>query len=167
MIRLRKTRILFNCVSGINNKTFQNNFKKDFKMSDMINKRNIRDIMPSELLGKLRSKADFHVYLDKHRTYQHFSFLPHCSLILSPTGHSSKQGLPQVDFHKWEEAHEKEGSRLHPCLTLPGTLSQEPLDWIERRCYFQYLFLRCLPKWQRTMSNLLLWYTQHHLPWIP
>jgi len=38
-------------------------------MSDQINsmsgKRNIREIMPSELVGKLRSKKDFYQYLDK------------------------------------------------------------------------------------------------------
>ena len=35
-------------------------------MESMSNKRNIREILPTELLGKLRSKADFYMYLDKH-----------------------------------------------------------------------------------------------------
>jgi len=30
-------------------------------------KRNMRDILPQELAGKLRSKEDFYAYLDKHR----------------------------------------------------------------------------------------------------
>ena len=34
-------------------------------------KRNLREIMPQELLGKLNSKADFYAYLDKHRKYIH------------------------------------------------------------------------------------------------
>ena len=29
-------------------------------------KRNMKEILPQELSGKLRSKDDFHAYLDKH-----------------------------------------------------------------------------------------------------
>ena len=40
-------------------------------MSDQIkamsHKRNIKEIMPQELAGKLRSKKDFYSYLDKQR----------------------------------------------------------------------------------------------------
>ena len=32
-------------------------------------KRNVKEIMPQELLGRLQSKADFYAYLDKHRKY--------------------------------------------------------------------------------------------------
>ena len=32
----------------------------------MSNKRNIREILPADLSGKLRSKDDFYAYMDKH-----------------------------------------------------------------------------------------------------
>ena len=33
----------------------------------------MRDILPHELAGKLRSKDDFYAYLDKHRKYSNIS----------------------------------------------------------------------------------------------
>ena len=37
-------------------------------------KRGFRQFMAQDLAGKLRSKIDFYVYLDKHRKYHTFSY---------------------------------------------------------------------------------------------
>ena len=43
-------------------------------ISSMSNKRNIREILPADLQGKLRSKDDFYTYMDKHCKYNNSFF---------------------------------------------------------------------------------------------
>ena len=44
----------------------------DKQINSMSNKRNINEILPSELAGKLRSKDDFYNYMDKRCKLIHF-----------------------------------------------------------------------------------------------
>ena len=81
-------------------------------MADQIpssaSKRTYKEFMVQDLAGKLRSKKDFYIYLDKHVSWINFVTDIFLVIILLSTEILSQQGLLASCFRRLKEVAEEE-----------------------------------------------------------